>query len=278
MPPVVVTGASGFLGRELVRALQTRGCEVVAAGRSAAARGAGCPPVRGVNIEELSRFAGAVCVHLAGANALADDAAARREREDALRLAAGVREAGFARIIFASSAAVYDEAFPGPHTELSVPKPASAYGRLKLDLESLFLPRHAVARISNLYGPGMSPANVFSHIMGQLRVADEVVVRNLTSARDYLFVGDAVEALAALALSQETGVFNVSTGRATRVSELLDMLARLMGRARCSARVLHPYPPPSSLVLDPSRLERATGWRHRVRLEMGLKLLVEAMR
>jgi UDP-glucose 4-epimerase len=260
MKKYVVTGASGFIGSALCARLELSGASVKRARRG----------------EPLPKIPGAVCVHLAANNDPRDiEARYEENRREALDLAARVLDAGYSRVVFASSALVYGDAAAEPRREDSPLAPTSAYGRLKRDVEALFADGpHAVARISNVYGPGMSPVNVFSHILGQLRASGEVRMRNLSSVRDYIFVADAADALAALAAADAKGVFNVSTGRGTRVDELVSALARLSGRAGASAAAEDPNPPPSVLILDPSRLAGALGWRAKIPLEKGLGTLI----
>lgn len=261
MRTVVVTGSSGFIGSALCARLESSGVRVLRASR-------GGP---------LPAAPGAVCVHLAASNDPRDiEARYKENRRESLELGRRVLGAGYARVVFASSALVYGDAEASPRREDSPLAPTSAYGRLKREVEALFggAP-HAVARISNVYGPGMSPVNVFSHILAQLRSGGGVRMRNLSSVRDYVFVSDVAEALAALATSDAAGVFNVSTGRGTRVDELVVLLARLTGRTGASAVAEDPDPPPSVLILAPDRIARTLGWRAKISLEEGLGALIK---
>ena len=273
MPAVVVTGASGFLGRAVVAELLNRGCDVVTANRDP--RATAPAGARGVALHELRSFKGQICIHLAGANGIADVSTAARERESSKRLAVEVLEAEFSHIVFVSSAAVYGEASAELRTEDSVLAPSTLYAEIKRDLEPLFLPVHTVARIANLYGSGMSPGNVFSDIIRQVPTG-RIVMRNLTAVRDYLFVRDAAAALADLAVAQESGPFNVSTGRGTSVSTLVQILAAALGCHDCTIEALNPGPPPSFTILDSSLIRRTTGWRAATCLEDGLKLIAES--
>ena len=194
---------------------------------------------------------------------------------EAQELARRVLGAGYRRVVFASSALVYGDRTLEPRHEDSELEPTSAYGRLKLEIEALFSAGpHAIARISNVYGPRMSAVTVFSHILSQMRESGRVRLRNLSSVRDYVFVSDAAEALAALAASDATGVFNVSTGRGTRVDELVAALARAVGIDGVEAIAEDQDPLLSALVLDPSRIARALDWRAKVALDEGLRAFI----
>lgn len=264
MKRVVVTGASGFIGKAVCGKLELAGAEVLRVPSSEVPRWASMPD--------------AVCVHLAANNDVAQlESRYELRRDEAAALARQVLEKGFQRIVFASSALVYGDAEETPRTEDSPFKPTTAYGHLKAELEGMFSgPNCACARISNVYGSGMSSKNVFSDILRQLRAGGLVKVRNLTSVRDYIHVDDVADALTALALGAEAGAFNVSTGRGVGVRELASLAARAHGKENVRIEAAEELSTASNLVLDPGRLAAACGWRARIRLEEGVAALAEA--
>jgi len=260
MSTVVVTGAAGFIGRALCGKLERDGVRVL----------------RVLRGQALPDAPGAACVHLAGSNAPAKAAADEEgSHREARELAARVLAAGYGRVVLASSAIVYGDRSQTPRREDSPTEPASAYARLKLSLEALFSRApHAVARLSNVYGPGQSPQNALSDILRQLPGDGTVRLKGPADAvRDYLFVDDAADGLARLALSAETGVFNLSTGRGTSVAGLVELLAASRGLPR--PLITAPASTgPSILVLDPARAAARLGWTARTPLEEGLKALL----
>ncbi len=163
---VFVTGASGQLGRPLVRALVARGDRVSAlVGTDAAAelaRGDGARAVRG-RLEDGSALADGLrgcdlVVHLAGGvrgrGSVDADALNRIGTE---RVIDAARTAGSPTIVFASTCAVY-----GDRSGLWVPEdyptsPNTAYGASKVAAENALLSsglRVRVARIAAVFGPG----------------------------------------------------------------------------------------------------------------------------
>lgn len=264
MKRVVVTGASGFIGKAVCRKLELAGAEVLR--------------VPSGGLPRWTPMPDAVCVHLAANNDVAQlESRYETRRDEAAALARQVLDKGFQRIVFASSALVYGDAEKAPRTEDCPLKPTTAYGRLKADLEGLFsVPRCARARISNVYGAGMSPKNVFSDILRQLHAGGLVKVRNLTSVRDYIHIDDVADALTALALGDAAGVFNVSTGRGVGVRELVSLAARAQGKENARVAADEELSTPSTLILDPGRLAAACGWRARIRLEEGVAALAAA--
>ena len=150
---IVVTGAGGFVGRELVAALQATGHSVVAVDTDGAAIPAGCTAVVGdlgdaaVRAAAMARGVDAL-VHLAtvpGGAAEADPAASRRINLDAmydLLLEASAVSPGL-RVVYASSIAVFGEPLPPQVDDRTPLSPRMIYGGHKAMME------HAVAMFSN---------------------------------------------------------------------------------------------------------------------------------
>jgi len=88
--------------------------------------------------------------------------------------------------------------------------------------------------------------------------------------RDFVYVGDVVEALLAAALAPGAGVFNLGSGMETSILELHGLCAKTAGveqRPRLAPER------PGDLrhsVLDASRAERELGWRAKTTLTDGL--------
>lgn len=150
---VVVTGAGGFVGREVVSRLLARGDDVTALDSSAAAIPAGARVIAGditdpsVRNEALSAGADAL-IHLAtvpGGAAEADPLASRRINIDAmydLLLEAGAVQPGL-RVVFASSIAVFGDVLPELVDDATPINPRLVYGGHKAMMEQ------AVALLSN---------------------------------------------------------------------------------------------------------------------------------
>lgn len=150
---VIVTGAGGFVGRELVGVLLLQGHDVVAIDSAAGGIPAGAHAVAGdlgdaaVRAEALAGGCDAL-VHLAtvpGGAAEADPAASRRINVDAmydLLLEAGAVGA-CPRVVYASSIAVFGDPLPAHVDDASPLSPKMIYGGHKAMME------HAVAMFSN---------------------------------------------------------------------------------------------------------------------------------
>ena len=167
---VLVTGASGFIGRSLVGALAGEGYAVKAAARDPEA----VPPAAGVTRVALPDLARPVdwsdllagvshVVHLAGLahspGVLADDVYRRINALAAGELAEAASRAKVERLVFVSSVRA-QAGLSADHkiAETDVPAPTDAYGRSKLEAEQLIEASGAgftVLRPAVVYGPGV---------------------------------------------------------------------------------------------------------------------------
>ncbi|MEY4630486.1 MAG: hypothetical protein RIQ81_606 [Pseudomonadota bacterium] len=292
MKRVWVLGGLGFIGRHVCEALVAVGHEVLACTTRPAGNdspfadraGAGGELLRVVHTPGYRGLAPGpedVCVHLAESNLAGAQGSALTEGipypggEQVLRQ---VVEAGFARVIYASSAAVYGDRVQGALTEDSPTEPASEYGRSKVRSEA-FLRENAAAtilRLANTYGPGMSPRNVLSEVIEQARKGPVIHVNDASPVRDYIFVADVARAFAAAVSSDASGVFNISTGIGTSVEDLAKLIGRLGGHPApkvISRAAYEPSIPPSHVVLSSKLAADLLKWRATTALADGLNLL-----
>ena len=284
----LVTGATGFAGSHLVEHL-LGGLPAVAAWGNPWGRGVGRsdPRVQWTAVDLLDRRAVAEALaalrpsaiyHCAGSAHVGDSFA---EPERALRVNVlgthhvleGVREAGLTcRVLVIGSAMVYRHK-TGAIDENDPIGPSSPYGVSKLAQEMLALrATHApvvLARPFNHAGPRQSPSYVTSSFAQQIAGIEaglrEPVLRvgNLDARRDITDVRDTVRAYHLLLEHGLPGrPYNVCSGRAYRIGDLLDELVA-MSRASIAIEAdpsrLRPSDNPT-IRGDCTRLRQETGW------------------
>lgn len=219
---------------------------------------------------------GDVLVHLAEAS---DSAYARanspRYEQQALATLKALQAKGFSRVIYASSAVLYGDRGQSPRKVGDPVYETDAYTRLKLASERVVLARSGVvARLANIYGPGMAEGNVLSTILRQLQKKGPVQVFDATPVRDFLWIGDAAQALANMVTGSGCGVYNVGSGQGISIHDLAKEVLTAAGQAGRQVESTHPRNRFSRLVLDIVPTEVAFNWHPTVTLVEGIATLV----
>src|SRR5215831_10646340 len=253
---VLVTGGAGFIGSHVADALVARGDEVVVAddlssgreGRldlrvqlqkvSIADPGALAAVVEGSGAELVCHLAAQIDVR-ASVDSPADDA--QVNVVGTVNVLEAARQVG-ARVLFASSGgALYGRDAPIPSREDVLPLPESPYGIAKYCAEQyiglynrLHGTRHSVLRLANVYGPRQDPAGEAGVITifcaSALAGREPTIYGDGTQTRDYVYVGDAVQAFLTAGDSGRPGTWNIGAGTEVSVLDLVDIIAKVAGR------------------------------------------------
>lgn len=266
---VVVTGASGFLGRALMRALASRRLDAVGVSRR---------PAPGlVQVADYADApAGDVLVHLAELNdRRAAAAAGEAYEQEATRTLRALLDKGYGRVVYASSAVLYGDATEAPHAPGDPVHVTDAYTRVKRACELMVLQRGGVAvRLANLYGPGMARGNVLTAILDQIPAPGPIRVLDTGPVRDFLWAEDAALALAAVAAGRATGVFNVGSGTGTSILALAQTALQAAGQPRRTIEATAPAGRPSKILLDIADTQSAFDWAPATPLPAGVRSLL----
>jgi UDP-glucose 4-epimerase len=221
---------------------------------------------------------GDVLVHMAEASDRAyAQAHAPSYEQRAMATLERLQVKGFARVIYASSAVLYGDQEHSPRKVGDPVYETDAYTRLKLASERAVLASNGVvARLANLYGPGMAEGNVISTILGQIQQEGPVRVFDATPVRDFLWVEDAARALADMATGGACGIFNVGSGQGVSIHELATEVLTAAGQADRRIESIHAGTRFSKLVLDIVQTREAFGWQPIVTLAEGVANLVKS--
>ncbi|HET7326696.1 MAG TPA: NAD-dependent epimerase/dehydratase family protein [Nocardioidaceae bacterium] len=149
------------------------------------------------------------------------------------------RELGVNRIVAASTGgAILGDVEPPVHEQMA-PQPTSPYGASKLMLEgylSAYTSSYGMSgcalRFSNVYGPrSFHKGSVVAHFYKQILAGEKLVVYGDGSqTRDFLYVGDLVEAIWTAVESDANGAYQLGSGKPTTVNELLELMRTVTGR------------------------------------------------
>ena len=273
---VVVTGASGFLGFNVLGALAAHeDVDVIAVTRR------DIPGWCRVNDYSESPV-GDVLIHLAENNDRAEVAKAGQAYEEQMLATLSVLlEKDYRRVVYASSAVLYGDAETHAHLSSDPIKIDDVYARLKRQSELAVLKFSGgiVVRLANIYGPGMSHNNVMSRILRQIPGAGSLEVIDTNPVRDFVWVNDAAEGIVALALGNikngnDEALYNLGTGVGTSIGALASMALKIVGQADRPVKSKCSSDRQSTLVLDSSDTNAICGWVPKTSLQQGLSHLL----
>jgi len=289
----IVTGGAGFIGSHVVDALVARGDEVavidslvhgrkenVASGAELHERDIREPLddiFDAVRPEAVFHLAAQADVRVSVEHPVED---AEVNVLGTVRILEASRRHG-AQVVFSSTGgAIYGECIE-PASEDSPCEPLSPYGTAKLAGEEyirsfnrLYGTRHIALRYGNVYGPRQDPhgeAGVVAIFLGALARGEQAkIFGDGVQTRDYVYVGDVARATTST-LGQDSGVFNVGTGRETSVVELYELCAKVAGSNTPAEHAPARLGELQRSFLDPARAAHELGFTAMVELEDGLR-------
>lgn len=284
---VLVTGASGFVGRPVLRHLQSRDFVVHAAHRNATHHPDGIM-VHLVDLlrdGEAERLIEAVrpthLLHLAW-DVLPGQFWSARNNLDwlvaSLRLYQAFVRAGGTRAVFTGTCAEYDWSLDWLDEAATPRKPQSLYGVAKNALFELITAVgepdvcFAWARLFFLYGPGEPLGRLVPNVMISLMKGIEVPCSPGWQERDFLHVDDAARALATVLDGDYRGAINIASGDCRPVRQVVEKIGAITGRSeliRLGAKPAAANEPPR-LAASVSKL-RELGFAPDYDLDQGLK-------
>jgi UDP-glucuronate 4-epimerase len=288
----LVTGAAGFIGSQLLRALRERGHD--ATGWDAFTdyydpalkeENAAGLPVERVDLEEEPLPLGDLdgVFHLAGQPGVASFGGVfpvymRRNVLASQRLFEAAAAAGV-RVVFASSSSIYGDAAAFPTPEDTTPRPLSPYGITKLACEHL---AHAYAsefglevvtvRYFTIYGPRQRPDMAFTKMVSALAEGRAFeLYGDGSQSRSFTYVDDAVDAtIAAMERAAPSSTFNVGGGTEVSMLDAIEVLERIAQRRLDVARMPRREGDAARTAADTTRIRAALGWEPTTPFEEGL--------
>lgn len=302
---ILVTGGAGFIGAHLVHWLCRQGHHVRVIDNLSTGRWERLAPIapqihfvegdiRNLALLEEMMQQVAIVFHLAAMVSVVQSVAEPLLAHEinatgSLCVFEAARRSGVQRVVQMSSCAVYGEAESIPTNETVPPAPHSPYALTKLQAEHIgsFYTRcrgvEVVAlRGFNIYGPWQDPTSPYAAVIPRfidaLRSGKQpTIYGDGLQTRDFVFVGDVVQALWRAATTPGIGgeIFNIGRGRACTILDLAHIIGEVMGM------VVQPTfaPPREGEVLhscaDISRLAARVGYTPQTSLHQGLRITIE---
>ena len=291
--PVLITGAYGFIGRHVARALAAEGLTIIGIGHGAWSReqwrkwGISEWHAADVNFDNLVTHAGLpqAVVHCAGSGTVGFSAThPHQDYQRTVATTAAVLEfvrlyAKDAAVVYPSSAAVYGYARRLPIAETEAPSPVSAYGVHKQMAEQLcaayarhFGIKAAIVRLFSVYGNGLRKQLLWD-ACSKLRRGEAEFFGTGAELRDWLHVEDAATLLALARRHASTAcpVVNGGSGAGVAVADIVQEIRNAMHAdvaVTFDGKVRDVDPP--TYVADVNRAA-AWGWRARKPWQEGVR-------
>lgn len=293
MRRVLVTGATGFVGRFVLEPLHAAGVEL-----HASARHAGEP--------HIARWHEANLLVPGAARALidavrptdvlhlgwyAEPGSFWNSRENLRWLAATIElieafaDSGGRRFVGTGTCAEYDWSGEGICSESATPlRPSTLYGATKLAAYDVLRTfgemcglSWAWSRLFFMYGPCEPRSRLVASVITSLLDGEVATCSSGEQQRDFLHVADAGSAIAAVLLSNAEGAVNIGSGEAVAVRDVVTLIGGMLdARDRLAIGAITPARPEAPLVVaDIARLTNEVGWNRKFSLRDGLQSTID---
>ena len=294
---MLVTGATGCIGRHVLPKLVERGFDVWGV-RSRTTT----PDVPGVNWHAANLLDDADAqrvvrevkpthlLHLAWYIAPGKWAAAPENFawvRASLDLLTAFRDAGGQRVVSAGSCLEYDWNY-GYCSEARTPcDPHTVYGTCKHALQLLSAAMAATGGLSSawgrvffLYGPYEHSERLVGSVIRSLLAGQPAQTSHGRQVRDYLYVDDVADVFARLIDGDLQGPVNIGSGQAVALREIIERIGQMMGRGELIQLGAIPAAPTDTplVVADVSRLKAALNWTPAWDLSRGLGATIDCWR
>lgn len=298
---ILITGGAGFIGSHLANYLHTQGHYVrvlddMSSGDPNRLQHPGIYVKRG-DVRDVptlwSLLQGVdVVYHLAALVSVPASILYPRDYNDVnvggtVALLEACRDVGVGRVVLASSATVYGDQPFQPIHEGVMPAPAAPYAVTKMAAEHYLFTMGALVgfqavslRIFNAYGPGQNlpPTHgpVIPYVMQQVAQNGSVIVfGDGTQSRDFVYIDDVVQALAAAgsAPNVDRQIINIGSGKETSINQATEIIGDVVGKR---PRLLHNREKSGGtarLVADIAKAQALLDYNPKVGLASGLEML-----
>ncbi|MEO8519720.1 MAG: NAD(P)-dependent oxidoreductase [Acidobacteriota bacterium] len=293
MTRVLLTGASGFIGRHCLRPLGALPFEVHAVSSRARPAAAGVAEwhqadllVPGAGARLIETVRPTHLLHLAWCATPGEFWTSPQNLswvQVSIELLRAFADQGGERFVGAGSCAEYAVAADDCDERTTRLRPGTLYGSAKhafhAVLEGFARGRLSASwgRVFHLYGPLEHPDRLVPSVILALLAGREAQCSAGTQVRDFLHVQDVADAFAAILASDVEGPVNIASGSPAAVADVVRRIGQLLqaeSLIRLGARPPPPHDPPR-LTADVTRIRDEVGWHPAVSLDRGLAETIE---
>ncbi len=267
MAEIIITGASGFIGSELLKNLKKNKFNV---------KGYSRKKIKGINYikdyNQIKANRNKILVHLAQnskiTNALMDE-----EIRNNISLSKKLSNKQWMHIIYISSSNIYksSEKINNENSHISLKR--NDYNKIKIESEKIFnKSKSTIFRLSNVYGKNMSNNSLFKEIISQIYKKNKIIVKDIRPIRDYIFINDVIDAIKISIKNKTPGIYNLSYGKSYSVKYIISLFKKISNNKKevISQNLIGN----SKIYISNKRVKKTFGWKPKNNIQKGIKLLL----
>lgn len=278
MSRLLVTGAAGFIGRQMVTLARDQGHEVIESRAQGEALVGELREGLPAGIEAVVHLAGRY--PLRGQPALTTTQLFNANVAPTMALLDACARQDIRRAVLASTANVYAPAADGAIGEDAPLALRNGYAVTKRCAELLVTHHGGVSlRLFNVYGPGSRGGDVLGSIARRALGGDTVHMRDDRPVRDFVHVADVARALlaAATCTTPLPPAINIGSGQGTRIRDLARAVLDAAGRDDHAVPDYHTGDPVDVSIADIRLAREVLGWQPLLSLAEGIDTVIDAL-
>ncbi len=294
---ILVTGASGFIGRNLCEALSKEHFVIGIGSKDAQIKDIEYHKIDITDYSSLEKLFQLhkfdVIYHLASVT-FHDDIVNRKQNTLNISLRGSEnlvilvnKYCNNAKFVYSSTGKVYGGGIKQPIDEYTPVNPTNPLGKSKYITERVIdyysgdnpSNRFIIFRIFNVYGYGQRDSFVIPHIIGHVKENKVIPLGNLEDYRDYIYIKDLIDCMISVIENDKTAensnieIYNIGSGKAYCVKDILTIIEKLIGK-KIEIRIKQEKIRKDETSIeysDSNKAKKAFNWEVKTSLETGLK-------